>query len=476
MVKQTGPAMLIPLKLVRDQPLQQQLYEQLRDLVVSGHLADGARMPSTRMLAEQFSISRITVLLTYERLIAESYLSSVPAKGTFVSRLPPHHAARPAARSVSDRLEFVPSAARPDPRLFPTGRWRTLVRDALDHLGASFALDHQDGDPALRRAIAHWLSTSRGLAIDPEQIILANGRQHALHVAARLLLRPGTRAVIETPCDPRAEALIASTGATLFKVSVDDAGIQTDLLPDGPVAMAVVTPEHQRVLGVVMSENRRHALLAWAERSGAMVIADDVDGELRYGSMDLRPLMALDQGARVIHLGGFGMSLGPGVQLAYLALPIPLIAAVRTAGRLIDDNSSRLEATALANFLATGAYARHLHQLRKIYLGRRDALIRALREHFGADIRIGGQTVGLHFVWHLPHSMEDAGAVAGLARCHGLNVISFGEDALLMGFGVPDESYIDRSVAGLAQALARTSVADSGKLKINRVRQSVRSA
>jgi GntR family transcriptional regulator / MocR family aminotransferase len=451
--------MLIPLKLVRDQPLQQQLYEQLLDLIASARLASGTRMPSTRMLADQFSVSRITVLLTYERLIAEGYLTTIPAKGTFVSHAPAPLPARSASRIPGDSADVPLSAGRPDARLFPAGRWRALMRDTLEYLGASLAADHPDGDPALRRAVAQWLSTSRGLAADPDQIILANGRQSALHIVTHLLLRPGTQVVIEQPCDPRAEALIASTGATVIRIPVDEDGIQTDLLPDGPVAMALVTPEHQRPLGAVMSDVRRHNLLAWAERSGATLVADDVDGELRYENMDSPQLMSLDCDSRVIHLGGFALSLGPGVHFAYLAVPRRLIATARAASRLIDDHAGRLEATALANLLDSGTYARHLHQLRKVYLGRRDSLMRSLRRHFGADVRIGGHTGGLHFVWHIPHRLGHAREVAALARGQGLDAVSFGHAALLMGFGAPDESHMDRGVFRLAEALASPRIA-----------------
>jgi GntR family transcriptional regulator/MocR family aminotransferase len=451
--------MLIPLKLLRDQPLQQQLYQQLRELIVSARLADGARMPSTRMLADQFSIARITVVLTYERLLAEGYLTTMPAKGTFVSQASAPPPVLIDSRRARDPAGAAVPAGRPDARLFPTGRWRALIRDALGSLGASLAANHPDGDPALRRSLGFWLSASRGLAIEADQIILANSRQHALHVATHLLLRPGARVVIEAPCDPRAEALVASTGATVIRIPVDATGLQTELLPDVPVAMALVTPEHQRPLGAVLSQARREALLAWAERAGATVVADDVDGELRYEAMDARPLMSLDHGDRVIHLGGFALSLGPGVPLACLAVPRRLIAAARAAGRLIDDPTAGLETTALAGLLESGAYARHLHQVRKIYLGRRDALIRSLRRHFGEDSRIEGQTGGLHFVWHLPHRLGRASVVAELARYQGLNAVAFGSDALLMGFGTPDESHMEAAALRLATALTAAKAA-----------------
>jgi GntR family transcriptional regulator / MocR family aminotransferase len=169
--------MLIPLNLQRDQPLQQQLYDQLRTLISSERLRAGLRMPPTRALAEQFNTSRNTVLLTYKRLIAEGYLETLPAKGAFVARFAvvrlaarqmPAGFADPPARFVGPEREPGRTPARvgrPDASLFPAGRRRTLIRAALDGLGAQLGADHPAGSPALRRAIADWLSSSRGLAV-----------------------------------------------------------------------------------------------------------------------------------------------------------------------------------------------------------------------------------------------------------------------------------------------------------------------
>jgi GntR family transcriptional regulator/MocR family aminotransferase len=464
--------MLIPLKLVRDQPLQQQLYEQLRQLIISSRLAPDTRMPSTRMLADQFSISRMTVLLTYERLIAESYLRTVPAKGTFVSRSlaadENHYPAR-SGNAGCDDTKAKHEVGRPDPRLFPAGRWSAHIRGALGHLGASLADEHVHGDPLLRQAIARWLSRSRGIGVNPDQIILANDRQHALHIVARLLLRPGGRAAIESPCDPRTELLIAGSDVAVVRVPVDGDGILTDRLPAGPAALALVTPEHQRPTGAVMSLQRRQALLAWAVRSGATVIEEDSDGEFRYGSMDAPPLMSLDRDASVIHAGGFAASLGPGMMLAYLAVPQRLIGPARTAARLIGGCAGRLEQAALADLLASGGYARHLYHAGKTYLGRRDTMIGSLRRHFGERIRVGGTTAGLHLAWTLPAHLQCAAEVAVLARRFGLDAESGGDRLVLLGFGISEEHQIEAGVSRLAAALTREAEDDAHKLASSRV-------
>ena len=496
--------MLIPLKLVRDQPLQQQLYDQLQTLIASARLQPGARMPSTRMLAEQFAISRITVLLTYERLIAEGYLQTLPARGTFVARgpngcrlshgglgsvmgggaglarIPPQvgpqtgwepdpgglergstSRSRPPADGGGPGMgsALEQRVGRPDPSLFPIARWRALLRGVLDRFGAGLPSEHPAGSPVLRAAIAGWLSSSRGLAVAPDQVILVNGRQQALHIAARLLLHPGDRVVLEDPGDNLAACIYAHPGTTLVRVPVDCDGLCTDLLPAGEAALVHVTPEHQRPLGVLLTRERRTALLDWAARAGAMVLEEDCDGEFRYGGMEAPPLMSLDAADQVIHVGCFSTALGPWLTLGYMVVPRPLIIPALAVRRLIDGGTSWLEHSALAEFLESGAYARHVHRLRKAYLARREALTGALREHFGTTTGLWGGGAGLHLAWHVPPALGPAAVVADMARHCGLEAAAVAHaatQAVLLGFGAMSEHQIQVGVQRLA-AMQRTS-------------------
>lgn len=466
--------MFIPLSLERDQPLQRQIYEQLRDLILAGRMHGGARMPSSRMLAERLTVSRITVLLTYERLIAEGLLETRPASGTFVCAAPPAiHAEGGAHPSVDPAPELravaAPKVGRPDAALFPAGRWHKLMRGALDRLGAQVRADQLAGTAALRAAIAEWLSTSRGLAVAPEQVMLLGGRQQALHLVAHLTLRPGARLVVEDPCDPDATAALAGESSPPVRVPVDADGLRIESLPDGPAALLHVTPEHQRPLGVVLERARRPALLAWAERSGAMVLEEDCDGELRYGGTSNAALMSLDAAGRVILLGGFCLSLGPWLCLAYLVLPRRLIAPALAARRLLDDSHPSLEAAALAELLASGEYARHLHRLSKTYAARRDALVAALRQEFGPAGTIWGGQAGLHLAYTPPPRLGSASYLATLARRSGLDASTPPAETharlpgglpLLLGFGTLGEPQLAQRMTAFA-ALARISGPDA---------------
>jgi GntR family transcriptional regulator/MocR family aminotransferase len=342
---------------------------------------------------------------------------------------------------------------RPDPSLFPIARWRALLRGALDRFGAGLPPEHPAGSPVLRSAIAGWLSTSRGLAVAPDQVILVNGRQQALHIAAHLLLHPGDRVVLEDPGDHLAACTYTDPGATVVRVPVDCDGLRTDLLPAGKAALVHVTPEHQRPLGVLLAPERRTALLDWAAQAGAMVLEEDCDGEFRYGGMEAPPLMSLDQADRVIHVGCFSAALGPWLTLGYMVVPRPLIIPALAVRRLIDGGTSWLEPAALAEFLESGAYARHVHRLRKAYLARREALTGALREHFGATTGLWGGGAGLHLAWHVPPALGPAAAIAEMARTCGLEAAAVAHaatQAVLLGFGSMTERQIQTGVEHLA--------------------------
>jgi GntR family transcriptional regulator/MocR family aminotransferase len=323
--------------------------------------------------------------------------------------------------------------------------------------------------------------------------MLVKGRQQALHVVARLASHPceGRRAlgrctapnsepparvcgaealrpelhdttndndatkhhariVVEDPCDAEAAAAMAGV---LVRIPIDADGLCTDQLPLGSAALVHVTPDHQRPLGAVLSRDRRIALLHWAARAGALVLEEDIDGELRYGDMNVPSLMSMDRSERVILLGGFSVSLGPWLDIAYLVLPRWLVPYAQTTRRWIDDSRGGFDHAVLAEYLASGGYARHLHRLTKAYAGRRDTMLAALRRHFGAAAQVWGEQAGLHLAWFPPPDLGSAGYLARLARRHGLDAAAVRDDVVLLGFGAIDEPHIEAGICRLADAL-----------------------
>jgi len=421
------------LKLVVGEPLGQQVYHAFRRKILAGEMAPATRLPSTRALALELGVSRNVVLLAYEQLLAEGYAEGRAGSGTYVAaalpetpRIPrPQRDARrvrapgssplsrygrrlaelppvgPGAVSVENRLPYDFRYGVPSADDFPGGVWRGIVarRMRAGSLGA-MVYGPPEGQAPLRQALAAYLKRSRGVASEPDQIIVVNGSQQALDLTSRVLLDAGDRVVIEDPQYQGARRVFAAAGATAVAVPVDADGLDVARIrPRATVArLAYVTPSHQFPTGVVMSLARRLALLEWAERTGAYILEDDYDSEYRYEGRPIEAVQGLDTAGRVIYMGTFSKVLFPALRLGYLVLPPPLVAPFTAAKWLTDRHTATLEQEALAEFVGDGHFERHLRRARMRHASRRAALLDALTEHLGDRVEIMGANAGVHLV------------------------------------------------------------------------------
>ena len=460
--------MLLPLTLQRDKPLQRQLYTQLRALIESGVLKTGSRMPSTRDFAAQYGVSRMTAVATYDRLCVEGLLHTVPAGGTFVgvaARPGAGLAAQPAARPPQIALPTLSSdVMQADPALFPSARWRTLLRASLGQRQPSQLAQ-------LQATLAKWLCGTRGLAVMPEQVIVVGARQRALDIVAQLLLKPGHRVAFEAPGDEVAAQLWAARGARLVGVPVDQDGIITDALPRAPVALLHLTPGCQYPTGAVLSEQRRAEVLAWAAEQHAHIVEVDRVGDMRYDHAHSPALMAQDGVGRVLHIGDFTSVLGPVVTIAYLVVPPHMAAAAEAARRTLDGAADGIELGALAEFLESNAYSRHLIGLRRVYAARRAGLVAALGGYLN-DRQGFGAAAGFALPWYPQGQLGSLSLVAAAAQASDIAAMPFPElpmlglhtstRGVLLGFGALAEADISRRVARLAGLLRSGAAEDFG--------------
>ena len=460
--------MLLPLTLQRDKPLQRQLYAQLRALIESGVLQKGSRMPSTRDFAVQYGVSRMTAVATYDRLCVEGLLHTVPAGGTFVGVAAASGigvAVQPVAQPPQTAVPSLSSEVmRADPALFPSARWRALLRASLGGREAS-----QRG--LLQATLAKWLCGTRGLAVMPEQVIVVGARQRALDIVAHLLLKPGGRVAFEAPGDEVAARLWAARGARLVGVPVDQNGMVTDALPGAPVALLHLTPGCQYPTGAVLSDQRRAEVLAWAAAQDAYIVEVDRVGDMRYDHDHSPALMARDSGGRVLHVGDFTSVLGPVVSIAYLVVPPQMAAAAEAARRMLDGAADGIEFGALAEFLESNAYSRHLIALRRIYAARRAALVAALGRHLN-DQQCFGAAAGFALPWYPQGHLGSVSLVAAAARASDIPAMPFPElpmlgisasnRMLLLGFGALAEAEISPRVARFAGLLRSGAAEDFG--------------
>src|SRR5271165_1820289 len=335
----------------RSEPLQRQLYEQIRTGILSGSLAPDTQLPASRLLASEVGCSRNTVLEVLAQLIAEGYLQSVRGSGVYVVRELPEEtlAAAPVEKepeigagrgtppALSRRGETIASArlaqrggrhvafspSMPDVSLFPIATWLQLSAQEWREHGAALVTEGDSrGFEPLRHAIAEYLFASRNVACSPEQIIVTAGAQQGVDLTARLLLDPGDRAWVEDPGYPAIRALFRAAGAHVVPVPLDEDGLTIDDAQPAPRAIAV-SPSHQFPTGVTMSLERRLQLLEYAERAGAWIVEDDYDSEFRYEGRPLAALAGFGEIAaeRVIYIGTFSKMLFPAIRLGYLVVP-----------------------------------------------------------------------------------------------------------------------------------------------------------
>jgi GntR family transcriptional regulator / MocR family aminotransferase len=502
-------------------PLQSQLCNQIRAMIVDGLLAPGSEVPSTRELSTQLHVARNTVVRAYEKLIAEGYLEPRSATATFVSRVLPHcctgvearvetvpspdpprspHPSLPRSRGrvreeagesreaatpppvpvdfadmrlelfnpAPERLRYDFRIGRPDTALFPRAAWQRLV---IECLGGSQQALTDYGDPAghwpLRDAIATHLRHARGIRTAPEEIIVVAGSQEGLNLAGRLLDVANATVAIEDPCYQGANFALRSLGATMRPVRVDAEGIDVSALGSAPAALAYVTPSHQFPLGVTMSIERRRQLLDWADRTGAYILEDDYDSDFRYHSSPLLALKALDRHDRVIYLGTFSKSIGPGLRLGYVVVPAHLGEPAQRLKALMNNGHPWLDQAVVAEFVASGAFDNHLVRIRKQYMLRRDRLIHELNQLLG-PVRLEGIDGGMHLTCHLPDDLADAHALQQLMKPVGVGIYSLvegpatcghrfcGDDRVVM-FGYPclPEADIGEAIRRVARVLGR---------------------
>ena len=464
----------------RDEPLHRQLYAELRSAILSKRLPPGTRLPATRVLSRELSVSRNTVLEAYEQLLAEGYLRGRVGAGTFVDPGIAVAPSVPAPSSTPGRLsrryrDVAVLTSGGDPRLplapgvpsfdsLPLATWARLAsRRVRDASLRQLNYGEPAGEPRLRRAIAGHLAAARGVRCDPEQVVLTAGAQQGIDLVTRLLLDPGDGAWIEDPGHVGARAVLTAAGAKLVPVPVDDHGLVVEVgMRRAPKARLVyVTPSHQYPTGTTLSLPRRLALLEWARRGDAYILEDDYDSEFRFGGRSLPALQGLDSAGRVIYLGTFSKVLYPSLRAAYLVVPRGLLGPLERLKGVVDSASSLVDQAVLADFIEQGHFSRHIRRMRSVYARRRDAFRKALEETFEGEIAVSAVS-GLHAVLWLPRGLDDR-AIAATLKADGLGVAPLSAycirqrlpPGLVVGHANGTPAQMARAMEAIAKAVGR---------------------
>jgi GntR family transcriptional regulator/MocR family aminotransferase len=500
---------LIRLDRTANEPLHEQIYRQIRDELKSGAFTDSAaRLPSSRALAIDLGVSRLTVNLALSKLHAEGYLRSKARSGTFVARPLPeafltadkfpaeriHHGGPTVYRRV-ERPVRISNRARaiPDQRVgkqfdlgalgagagvslvpglpavdeFPIDIWERLRSQVLAQKGAHL-LRHASsrGDTDLRKAIATYLSDFRGARCDPDQVLIVGGMQQAMLIAAMALLDQGEPVWIEDPGFHQARRVFILAGAKVVPKPLDQKGIVIARSPKEKQPKIIhVTPSHQYPLGVTMSFERRTDLLDFAHAHDAFVFEDDFYAEFRFTGPPLPCLQGIDDFGRVIYAGTMSKILYPSLRLGYIVAPEALIDPLVKIRSTMDQHSSAIDQATLARFINEGYFLSHIRRMRRIYAERREAFIKCFNDLLANRFTLQVPEGGLNMVAWLKRE-DDFQAISRVTLEIGVkpSPLSFyciratPKPAFVFGFAGWTPVQIQESLIKLASSLQRAGI------------------
>ncbi|MBV9407644.1 MAG: PLP-dependent aminotransferase family protein [Candidatus Eremiobacteraeota bacterium] len=478
-------------------PSSQALYAQLRDAIVDGRLAAGAKLPPTRRSAAYFGVSRNTAADVYERLMNDGFVVTRPRAGTYVAdALPAPAPATPADVPGAPDRRLNPFWMRPDVteaigfwrdraereqppdvalvdfrpalvdvRLFPYDVLRRTIAQPL--LGLEKrpprpkSAQGNAGSHALREAITKHIALTRAVACRAGDVVVTSGAQQAFDLLARVLVEQNRTVVaVEDPGYPPLRVAFAAAGATVVPVEVDADGLVVERIPSD-AAVICVSPSHQFPLGVTMSAPRRAALVAFARRRGAVIVEDDYDGEFRYDGSPLQALHSADAADVVFYVGTFSKCMLPSLRLGFVVAPGWALRALVTAKNALDWHCSVPVQLGVAGFIAGGHLTHHVRRMRRVYAERRTSLLAALRDDLGAWLEPLPSFYGMH-VAALARTPLDLEPVADALLRRGVNVHTLARyhlgpaprAGLVFGYGAAGVPEIRRGLTLVREAFA----------------------
>lgn len=459
--------LLIPLKEDSRFPMYRQIYDHIKNEIQKGKMKAGEKLPSSRILAKNLCISRSTVDMAYDQLLAEGYIESVPCKGYYVCQMEGIYFDRKkkkfpevnSGQKPSDtvyRWDFALNGIAPGG--FPHNIWRKLSREVLSQEGDSlFQLGDPCGEPGIRQAVAEYLHSARGVDCDPGQIIIGAGNDYLL-MLLWVILGKNRKIAMENPTYLSAYYDFLHMGSHILPVGQDEQGIRIEELEKTEADTVYVMPSHQFPMGMVMPLKQRTELLKWAgAREGRYIIEDDYDSEFRYKGQPIPALSGFDQKGCVIYLGTFSKSLAPSVRVSYMVLPRELMNTYLSLEHLFSVTVSRTDQKILELFLREGYYERHLNRMRAVYKNKHDLMVKCLKD-MSHICTFSGENAGVHLLVEFCNGLTEQEAVFR-AKESGIKVYGVSEyriqktskeeNMVLLGYATLREEDIEKAMKSL---------------------------
>ncbi len=449
-------------------PVFEQICETIRARAASGELPEGTKLPPTRVFATELGVSRSTMVTAYEQLVAEGYLSSVPGSGYSVCPMGAVELKAAPSRSKNKVSKEEPAspnpfrAGQPDMRLFPHAQWaKTVSRVCRTDPESMLVGGTVFGNPTLRKAVANHVSEWRGIEASQHQIIITAGSSDALEICIRTLAGRGDKIGLEDPGYLPLHNFVSALRLPATYLKIDRSGAN---LPkkDKNTKLVVLTPSHQFPLGGAMSPSRRLAFIQWAQDQDRWIIEDDYDSEFRYAGRPIPAMAGFDKLSRTIYIGSFSKLFSNSLRLGYMIVPDPLVELFRSTLTRYGVKASYMPQEALAAFIDTGEFYRHLRRMRRVYGERRKFLLERLAGEFKDYGSYVDHQAGMQIAFHLnkdfvdtrvvKHALSKGLAIPALSRfCFKTTSLN----GLLLGYCGFTEEEMSTALATLGMVFAR---------------------
>lgn len=410
-------------------PLYEKIYEHIKREILSGKLQKGEKLPSTRLLATNLAVSRSTVEMAYDQLLAEGYIKAEPCRGFFICDITELYsleslesvieADEEREREDGCEIDFSPYVI--DTRNFPYNIWRKVNKNVLlDDREELLLSGNGQGEWELRIAIARYLHQARGVNCRACDIILGAGNEYLEILLSQLLGRDKT-ILMENPGYPQAYRTFCNMGYRVETVAAGIEGLDVASVQSKNPDLVYMMPSHQFPMGTVMPLAKRLELIKWAaEKEERYLIEDDHDSEYRYRGKPIPSLQSVDRYGKVIYLGTFSKSIAPSLRISYMVLPPQLMKRYRSECGFYSTTVARMQQEALKEFIVEGHFERHLNKMRGIYRGRHDFFLGELKKRTWVNA-VRGEHAGLHFLVEVATPMDEED-ICRMARAKGVKV------------------------------------------------------
>ncbi len=460
--------------------IYQKLAFSFKKAILNKQLRTGEKLPPTRLLASDLSVSRSTVLKAYEILCIEKYARAVQGSGYYVENIqqkkikisPPSATRKNSKPGISSRaksfkknvqlmnrtdnkgIAFRPGLPPLD--IFPVRKWQQLTNNYWKQVtfsemtyGASLGLE------SLRRNIADYLRIYRNIHCNYNQVVVVTGSLHSLSMVSDLLIDQNDQVILENPTYANALAIFKSLKAKLIPAEIDNEGLNIRGINSKKIInlkLIYTTPSNQYPTGVQMSLKRRIELLEWASEQECLIIEDDYDHEFSNWENPVASIFSLDNSDSVIYLGTFNKLLHPSIRLGYMIVPPFLVDEMRATYEQTLRFISPVTQKVMSDFIEKNHLSNHMRRVVKVSNERRDYFVNQFQLCFGDEVKLLALNSGLHLIADI--SQVNDVDLAKYLNDNGITVFPYSKyflkgpkpNGLVMGFSSVDNSVIKEKV------------------------------